>query len=334
MNIKEMASQMPPGESIPSFGVAICVGPGDYERSCFEDFANSLLHYEPGVARLAVVDDAIPPRSLLERIHLPPSCQAIVIANPRQGRGSGWAAGLAAAVIAALCWLHEQGELDFVLKADTDTLIVASFAGQVHRQFLANPTVGMLGSGNRKYPDRPRNFITERFNGPAMEKLLRQVTLWRRTHNKWPRLQLGFLGKYGRIRSILRQAVINGYVLGENCVGGGYAISGVALGEMKKAGLLEEPLLWLHTPCGEDVVISLFIKRICRDLADFNGVGEPFGVSVKNSPFTPEELVERGYAIVHSVKSCGGKDEATTRAFFAARRTAEKKMQITDVTCA
>jgi hypothetical protein len=332
MNIGKTNSAISDGIP-PRFGVVICVGPGDYERCCFEDFANSLFHYEPGVALLAVVDDAIPARPLLERVQLSASCQATVIANPRQGQGSGWAAGLTAAMIAGFRWLHDHGELSFVLKADTDTLIVAPFAAKVHQQFLANPAVGMLGSGCRKYPDRPRVFVTERYNAPSMEKLLRQVTIWRRTYSKWPRLQLGFFGKYGRIRAILRQALLNGYVLGENCLGGGYAISGVALGEMRNASLLDEPLLWIYTPCGEDVVISLFIKRVCRELADFNGVGEPFGVSVKHSPFTPEEIIERGYAIVHSVKSCGGKDEATTRSFFAACRTTPAKAQTTDATC-
>jgi hypothetical protein len=47
------------------FGVAICVGSGDSERVRFEDFANSVFHYEPGVCLFAVVDDAIPPRPLL-----------------------------------------------------------------------------------------------------------------------------------------------------------------------------------------------------------------------------------------------------------------------------
>jgi hypothetical protein len=305
------------------FGVVICVGAGDYERMCFEDFANSLFHYEPGVCLFAVVDDAIPPRSLLERLKIPANCKATVIANPRKGRGSGWGAGLTAAITSALNWIHDNGRPSFVLKADTDTLIVAPFANKIHNQFLAHPEIGMLGSGNRKYPDRPRDFITERTIAPAMEKLLRQITIWRRTYYKWPRLQLGCYGKYGRIRTILRRALLNGYVLGENCAGGGYAISGSALIEIAKAGLLDEPMLWINTPCGEDVVISLYVKRVCKGFADFNGIGEPFGVSVKGSPFSPEEIVKRGYSIVHSIKSCGGCNESDTRLFFSSLRNAK-----------
>jgi len=83
---------------------------------------------------------------------------------------------------------------------------------------------------------------------------------------------------------------------------------------------LDEPMLWICTPCGEDVVISLYVKRVCKDFADFNSPGEPFGVSVKESPFSPEELVQRGYAIVHSVNLCKDWDESKSRAYFAALR--------------
>jgi hypothetical protein len=303
------------------FGVAICVGPGDLERSRFEDFADSLFHYEPGVARLAVVDDSLDSRQLLSRLKLPAQCKATVISNPRKGRGSGWGAGLTAAILSALRWLHDNGPLSFVLKADTDTLIVAPFASKIHTEFLARPSVGMMGSC-RKWPDRPRDFFSERSIAPAMEKLLRQVTIWRRTYDKWPRLQLGCFGKYGRIRAILRQALLNGYILGENCLGGGYAISGATLAEMSEAGLLDEPMLWINTPCSEDVVISLYVKRVCKDFADFNGIGEPFGVSVKASPFSPEEVIKRGYSIVHSVCSCNGCKESEVRSFFSSLRHA------------
>jgi hypothetical protein len=231
---------------------------------------------------------------------------------------------LTAAIISALSWTHDNGQPSFVLKADTDTLVVAPFANQIHNQFLAHPEIGVLGSGSRKYPDRPRDFITERTIAPAMEKLLRQVTIWRRTYDKWPRLQLGCFGKYGRIRTILRQALLNGYVLGENCLGGGYAISGTTLVELGKGRLLDEPLMWINTPCGEDVVISLYVKRVYKELSDFNGIGEPFGVSVKDSPFSPAEIVKRGYSIVHSVKSCGGCNESDTRLFFSTLRNAKE----------
>jgi hypothetical protein len=301
------------------FAVAICVGPGDLERSRFEDFANSLFHFEQRIGQFAVVDDSITPRPLLDKLKLPANCKATVITNPRKGRGSGWGAGLTAAILSALRWIHDNGQPSFVLKADTDTLIVAPFATKVHNQFVARPEIGMLGSC-RNYPDCPRDYITDRTIAPAMEKLLRQFTIWRRTSDKWPRLQLGCFGKYGRIRAILRQALLNGYVLGENCLGGGYAISGATLAEFYKAGLLDEPMLWIYTPCSEDVVVSLYVKRVCKDFGDFNGIGEPFGVSVKDSPFSPEELIKRGYSVVHSVRACNGSNESETRLFFSSLR--------------
>lgn len=308
----------------PSFGVAICVGAGDLEHSRFADFAKSLFHYEPGVDQFAIVDDSKTPRRLLDGLDIPANCKATVISNPRKGRGSGWGAGLTAAIITALRWIHDNGQPTFVLKVDTDTLIVAPFANKIQNQFLARPEIGMLGSGSQNFPDRPRDFLAERSMAPALEKLLRQITIWRRTYDKWPRLQLGFFGKYGRIRAILRQAILNGYILGENCVGGGYAISGETLSKIHKSGLLDEPLLWINTPCGEDVVISLYVKRVCKGFADFNGIGEPFGVSVQGSPFSPEEILKRGYSIVHSVKSCGGYGESDTRSFFSAQRNIQR----------
>jgi hypothetical protein len=301
------------------FGAVICVGPGEKERERFEDFAESLLFYEPHIAGLAVIDDEVPTRNLLSRLSLHSQCVADVIANPRNRKGSGWGAGLTAAILTGIRWLHCKVTPDFILKADTDTLIIGPFSSRVQNRFAASPNVGMLGSF-MTYPDRARDFYTEREIAPAMEKLLRQFTVWRQTYRRIPRLQVGCFGRYRRIRRILQQALLNGYVLGEYCIGGGYAVSGASVDAIVAEGFLDDPLLWLHTPCSEDVVVSLYVRAVRKKLADFNGEGEPFGVKNPGLPFAPELLLDRGYAIIHSVKDHRQFLEDRTRAFFRERR--------------
>jgi hypothetical protein len=304
---------------MPHFGVVICVGPGEKERTRFDDFVHSLLFYEPTVSGLAVIDDEIPKRDLLSRFTIPAHCRAEVMTNPRRGRGSGWGAGLTAAILLGIQWLHNNVRPQFVVKVDTDTLIIGEFANRIFNHFITNPDEGMLGSF-LKYPDRPRDFYKEREVAPAIEKLLRQFTIWRKTCSPFPRIQIGYFGKYGRIRSILQQALLNGYVLGEYCCGGGYAISEAAINLMAEEGLLRDPLLWLHTPCSDDVVLSLYVRTIRKRIADFNAEGEPFGVKGPGLPFSPEILVQKGYAIIHSLKNYKGTSEDKTRAFFESRR--------------
>ena len=125
-----------------------------------------------------------------------------------------------------------------------------------------------------------------------------------------------FFGRYGRIRSIIRRAVLNGYALGEYCQGGGYAVRRSTLDSFASNGLFLDPLLWIYTPCGEDVTVSLYARAVGFVMQDFNAEGEPFGVRYQGLADNPEGLLARRYSIIHSVKDHDKYREDETRRFF------------------
>ncbi|RYF37684.1 MAG: hypothetical protein EOO38_25875, partial [Cytophagaceae bacterium] len=229
-----------------AFAVLIVVGPGEREIARTADFLESLFTYEPDTALVVLVDDSTQSRHLESQFTAPPSCHIESFLNPRRGRGCGWGAGLTAGIISGLAWIQKHGHSDFVLKADTDTLIIGPFAEGVRAAFERTPAIGMFGSYS-KFPDRPLDPIQDRQHPPAFEKLLRQVTIWRRTHRPYPMLQIGYWGRFGKIRTIIRTGLLKGYALGECCQGGGYAVSRDAIDKMAEACYLEDPLLWLNT---------------------------------------------------------------------------------------
>ncbi len=299
------------------FAVLMALGPKPTELDRLADFCHSLITYEPACASVVIVDDVLQQRDLAAPAQLPPTCKLGYLLNPRMGRGDYHR--LTAAVLAGLRWITQNLQVDFVLKVDSDSLIIAPFAQRVGQFFQQRPDVGMCGS-YRWQPDGIRKPNTD--STRAFEKLLRQFTLWRRTNLPGHHVQIGYLGKYGRIRGAIRRAVLNGYALGEFCQGGGYALSAAALHAMDQQGALNDPLLWLHTPCGEDVVVSMYVRAAGFYLEDFNRDGEPFGVKCLGLPDSPQRLLQRGFAIIHSVKNHRHYDEAATRAFFRQQRVA------------
>jgi len=98
-------------------------------------------------------------------------------------------------------------------------------------------------------------------------------------------------------------------------------VSAEALRRMKSAGLLDDPLLWLHTPCTEDVVVSLYVRSVGLELKDFNADGEVFGVKHFGLADSPERLLARGFGVIHSIRDYRNFKESDTRQFFRDLRT-------------
>jgi hypothetical protein len=256
---------------------------------------------------------------------VPGSCRLTVLANPRRGLGNGWSGGLTAGVLAALQWLERNAACDFVLKLDTDALVIAPFVSKIAAAFQRWPDATMLGtyskSPNRKF-DLPEDYST----APALRKLLRVFTVWRRTWRPWPRVQCTLFGRDRERAQLIRGAMANGYMLGLHCQGGAYAVSAAGLRAMAAIGALADPLLWIWTHCCEDIVVTLSAFAAGGRAQDFNNDGEVFGVVSRGLPDTLPRLVERGFSIVHSVKDFEHWSEAETREFFATRRREEAEV--------
>jgi hypothetical protein len=126
------------------------------------------------------------------------------------------------------------------------------------------------------------------------------------------------------MRRAAQLALRNGYQPGENIQGGAYGLSIKAIRKMNAAGLFNQPLTWLDTALGEDVLVPMLVKAVGLELHDAAGNGNPFGVRYKGLPDTPAELVSRGYAIIHSVKNDARFSEGEIREFFHWRREQSK----------
>jgi hypothetical protein len=304
-----------------SFSVLIPIGKGALELDRLRDLLESLFHYEPEVSEIVIVDDVMPARQFSE-LTLPPACRLVVLPNPRRGAGDGWLGGLAAAVIEGNNWLQKNSSCDFVLKLDTDALVIAPFAAKVSAAFAAQPAAFLLGSST-KTPNRIYNLPEDFSTAPALQKL-QPLTIWRRTCQPWPRLQCILFPRDRRRRALIRAAVRTGYRLGLHCQGGAYAVSRHALSQLGAAGILADPMLWIWTPCSEDIVMTVSAYACGGFAGDLNDDGQPFGTLAHGLPDTPARLVERGFSVIHSVKDFEQTKEIETRDFFRQRRLSDK----------
>ena len=299
--------------SVP-FAVIMLIGPGPKEVERARDVVESLTTYEPENFTLFLVDDVPSGRPLVEEIAPHIRERTVYLKNPRNGKGSGWCAGTTTGLLTAFRRASDL-PIEFVLKIDTDTLIIGRFSEKVAARFRKVPHIGILGA----YQYSPAR-MKDRSSSPALEKLLRQVTIWRRTPLGGPALQVALLGKYRRIRDIIRKAILNGYRLGEHCSGGGFAASASCVRAMRDAGRLEHPTMWLRTPLGDDTVAALCAASVEYGIQSFEGKGDPFACKHVGLPDTPERLAEAGYSIIHSVKDHGKQSEEAIRAYFRHRR--------------
>src|SRR5688572_11576196 len=107
-----------------SAAVLMAVGPGDREVDRAADVLDSILHHEPGIDAILLVDDAPAERDLAAVVGRGRPSVAVT-ANPRDGEGLGLWGGLAAGMLHGYGWLQREVQPDLVLKLDTDALVIA-----------------------------------------------------------------------------------------------------------------------------------------------------------------------------------------------------------------
>ena len=295
----------------------MAVGPGEREVARAGDVLDSVLHHEPEVDAILLVDDAPHERDLAAE--LGPGRRSIAVTpNPRDGAGHGLWGGLAAGMLHGYGWLHREVAPDVVLKLDTDALVIAPFAERV-AAVLAEPSVGMAGTFSRHcdgrsraldrwdFRVRRRRFPVRPFReGDAAEGRLRlRHTLW---------------GAPAVLRRRIAAARRHGYGYGEHCLGGAYAVSGELLRRMNAAGYLDDPARWLSIDCPEDVMVGIYTRATGMTFRGFVGNNEAFGIRYKGLADSPEKLLDRGYSVIHSVKNDAKFTEEQIREFYQKAR--------------
>ncbi len=301
------------------FVTLIPIGPKKKELERLSDLLASLFSFEdPEKCGVLLINDGNSRTQLEEVCGRYNLLQCAILDNPREGRGVGWSDGLTVGVLAGLQWVARQmPPANFVLKLDTDSLVIGPFSDKVEGFFQREVTVGMIGTHLREPSGASTNSIRDW--APKIKKLQRLFTIWQ-SQKRW-HFQIGFWGRDRRIQKLIADAAHAGYVLGESCQGGAYALSATALQRLNGQGLLDDSFLFFNRRITEDIVVGLLTRLVNLQLADFNAHGQPFGVTWRGLCAAPAELLRCGYAIIHSVKDDGAYLERETRAYFAEHRT-------------
>lgn len=285
------------------FAALIFVGPGDIEAKRLRRLLTSLLLHEPNVQTIVIIDDTsghefdnIVPPEVLSR--------TVILSNPRKGRGSWWQGGLCVGLAEGLRWIGENQNAKFVVRLDTDALIIGSFANRIGNVFDQDSQIGLLGtwdkyafSGKQRLPHEDVNKILPYI----LEKASRRFAIWR--HSEQPlRAQCCLLSKDRLVRKIILSAIQNGYRPGDFLQGGGYAIRGQLVKDLYVYHLTSYPLAFLYQQYSEDTLVTLFCYSMDYFPKGFNQPGDVFGVEYQGLPATIPQLTDAKYAIIHSIK--------------------------------
>src|SRR5262249_37333938 len=114
-----------------------------------------------------------------------------------------------------------------------------------------------------------------------------------------PRVSLVSPSRRRAAAEVIRTAVANpAYTLGAHRLGGAYARSP----SLPAHRDLLDWRPWLQTHLSEDVVLGLLCGAAGLRMQGAVGPAEPFAVSWAGLPAAPQQLLERGHSIAHSVK--------------------------------
>lgn len=294
--------------------VLVAVGPKPQEIERLRDLADSIAWHAPN-GLLVLVDDSAEPRELERHLDLPPGFRVVVLHHARPARREFWrSVGICSVIMTGMAWIQANTDAPFVVKLDTDSLVIAPYAQRVFDLFQGEPHLGMIGAHEMEADGKRRDWSVH-------DEAIR--VLVRRFHWRHPR---GSLRDWNhplkaRVRGLYRAARAVGYQMGEHCLGGGYAVSRRALDAMAQAGHLDDPMLWHLADLPEDVLIGLHTRAHGLGFRDEAGPGGVFGVTYIGLGAPPADLLAREHAVIHAVKNDPHLSEAEIRAFFAARRT-------------
>jgi hypothetical protein len=286
-------------EQRPGIAILLCVSSDNREVNRLRDLMDSLLAFEPGLARFCLFVDDAPDRDLTQELELPATCACASIPNPRTGRGEGRIGGLATGVIAGLSYLHRYfNHVDFVLKLDTDSLIIGPFYSAIAR--VLAPDVGLVGALGHTCRRDNADYGREYSGASCFIEFLKAVR--NRPHAHLNDLNLAAIPGASEACTDIAEAMRNGFKYDEYCQGGGYVISPAMLNGMAGKGYFVNPTRWLYLPFGEDMVVGMYAWSLRLRIVDLSDIGQPFGVQGIGLPYDPEDLLRRGYSIIHSLK--------------------------------
>jgi hypothetical protein len=288
------------------FALIVPIGPGKIELRRFHELLDSLWTYEPN-ARLCLAIDSSPEPRDLPLSPLWNGCRFITLQAPYRGQGKPLFGRLSAGILLALRTLLREDPFEFVLRMDTDALIIGPFRDAVRGFIAQHPEAGIVGTLG----------CTCRREAPYFGYEKTAVS------HVFAALDALPVAACPRIREHARLAVANGYVGIEYCQGGAYVLPYETLYRMSSAGCLDFQEDWLPLAVPEDVMMGMYTRTVGLRSLDFSLPGEPFGNHHRGLAYSPSEMVRRGNSLIHSTKRDSNYTESHIRRYFRARRRRE-----------
>lgn len=308
------------------FAAYIPIGPGEAEVARAIDLVDSLCTYEPSIRWIVVVDDSPTCRRLEQHLRRPSTCELVVLPHPRQSENRDLRGGLCTATLIALSYMKDL-DIDFVIKLDTDALIIDAFSQQIWHKFCSVPEAGMLGSLGDTCNRACRSYISDRRVINIIHRALAAAhKLSVESHAAFTELRELRIETESQMRAFARVcdrlATVTGTEFGgEHCQGGAYAVSRNMIERMSSRNIFEDRLLWLDVPIfGEDRMMGVYCATIGLKPLDFSGSCEPFGIQGRGIAYPPERLLQLGYSVIHSVKNDPRYSEDQIRDYFRSKR--------------
>ena len=297
------------------FAVLMPIGPGDVHVARMADSLETVRACEASEEiHLVLVDDHPTPRDLSKRVGADGWASLDVLRTPlwQDGAPDPYSAMVAGTIEGMRAAARHQPE--FVLKLDTDTVMIGPVAHKLRRVFVED-RIGMVGSYTKTCAGDRRDWH-------LWEKRLRRAT---RTIAPSRRrvLRVRSPRDAREVRRMITVARRNGYEWGAHCLGGAYAVGPRLL---EREDLLDwKP--WVRTAIGEDVVVGLLSFAAGLHVRGHVEPGDPFALGWTSLPLPPEEIVARGYSLVHPLKDQAYGDERELREFFRRRLVPRRDLQ-------
>ena len=311
---------------MPGFATYIPVGPTACDMFRAIDLINSLLYFEPEVRAIVVIDHGVPSFDgceFIKQFHHAPI--QIVRHNWHTSFGTWLGTGMVTNLV-ALGRIFSRIDVDVVIKLDTDALVIGPFYKKLMMLIGSDSRVGICGTLHASCNEAMR---TDRFDAETLKQcaeaayIEEKMRLGKMLENyeivRWNLFNAAQRSDFQGIAKELEVARGNGFD-GSHCQGGAYAITAAFIEQVHRMGYADNPLRFLYFPVGEDRMMGAYCAALGLQLKDMSGIGEVFGVQSSRLPFAPDELVQRNYSIIHSVRGNQSHSEDDIRGFFAARR--------------